>query len=238
MRHALSGTTEIAPKLTQSGSLLIFNFDGTLAPIVWDYQRAELRGSTRRLVVRLCDFYRCAVISGRGDADIRDRLGGISFDHVVGNHGAETTPEDWSAPVVNELRPRLAGLPGVEIEDKQRGVAIHYRKSPHPLQAADAIVRAIGALGPSVRALSGKLAYDLLPPDAPTRGDVVRDLRRRTAATSVLYVGDDVADEDAFALDEPWLTGIRVGPSSRSRAPYFVSDQREVDSILHALLAF
>ena len=34
---------------------------------------------------------------------------------------------------------------------------------------------------------------------APTKGDGIEHLREYTAATAVLYAGDDVTDEDAFA---------------------------------------
>ena len=134
------------------------------------------------------------------------------------------------------LRPKLAGCVGVEIQDKQRGLTVHYRKAPHPLETADAILRAIAVLGPAVRTVPGKLAYEILPSEAPDRGHAVRELRRRADVEAVLYVGDDLVDEEVFALDEPWLVGIRVGPSSRSRASYFVTDQREIDGLLRALL--
>lgn len=238
MRHLLAGGADALARLTRPSSLLVFDFDGTLAPIVWDHRRAAVRTATRKRLARLCAVYRCAVVSGREQQDVRGRLDGVPIHHVIGNHGAEVAaPPEWSTPIVAELAPHLTELEGVEIEDKRRGLAVHYRKAPHPLAVAREIQRAVEMLGSAVRCVHGKLVFDLLPAGAPDKGDAIRELRRQEAADHVLYIGDDTTDEDAFSLREPWLIGVRVGPSERSHAGYFVANQGEVDRMLDVLLA-
>lgn len=238
MKYVFDAAAVALAPLAAPASLLVFDFDGTLAPIVWDRAAAALRASTRKRLARLCVAYPCAVVTGREHADVAVRLAGLPLCSVVGNHGAVgAAAATWSAPIVAALRDSLGAIAGVEIEDKHRGVAIHYRKAPHPLAAIDAISRAVAALGAAVRAVHGKMVVDLLPIGAPTKGDAVRDLRQREAAATVLYIGDDATDEDVFALAEPWLIGVRVGLNERSGAGYFVTAQDEIDRLLDCLLA-
>ena len=56
-------------------------------------------------------------------------------------------------------------------------------------------------------------------------------------ADTALYVGDDLADEDVFQLDQPGrLLAVRVGESAASSAGYYVRDQKAVDSLLAKLV--
>jgi trehalose 6-phosphate phosphatase len=68
---------------------LVFDFDGTLAPIVSDPEAAAMRAETRTLLRALSCRFPCAVISGRARDDVAPRLAGTGIACVVGNHGAE-----------------------------------------------------------------------------------------------------------------------------------------------------
>ena len=51
-------------------------------------------------------------------------------------------------------------------------------------------------------------------------------------------MGDDVTDEDVFALGEPGrLLAVRVGRSRRTRAAFFLSMQAQIDELLATLLS-
>jgi trehalose-6-phosphatase len=52
----------------------------------------------------------------------------------------------------------------------------------------------------------------------------------------VLYVGDDVTDEDVFQLAVPWLTGVRIGYSPQTAAAYFLPVQHDIDALLACLV--
>src|SRR5262245_40698452 len=61
-------------QLAWTRPLLGFDFDGTLAPIVADRHSATMRGTTARLMRRLCELYPCAIVSGRSRVDLNARL--------------------------------------------------------------------------------------------------------------------------------------------------------------------
>lgn len=242
MRHILSAEhREWLRQLAWADALLAFDFDGTLAPIVPDPAEAHPRPSTRELLVRLCEAYPCAVISGRGHADLAARLQGIPLHAVVGNHGLDPRVSPSSlADAVASWRPALEALeaqhPGVLVEDKRFSIAVHYRKSREKKRALAAIRDAVARLGPH-RAVYGNQVVNLLPPGAPNKGTALEALRARLHCDTALYVGDDTTDEDVFALDQPGrLLSIRVGRNPDSRAAFFVEDQRQVDALLEALL--
>lgn len=243
MRHLLAPENqEVLARLARSNSLLAFDFDGTLASIVAERDRAVLRSGTERLLTRLCAFYPCAVITGRSRADVLSRLSGAPVKYTVGNHGVEpvegpSTFEDMIAAVRPLLQAALAGLAGLDIEDKRHSLAVHYRNSSEKRRARVAIHRSVAALPVALRVVPGKLVLNVLPPGAPHKGDALLEVRRREGAETALYVGDDVTDEDVFALEQRGdLVAARVGRSKRSAARYFLRDQREIDALLARLV--
>ncbi len=62
--------------------------------------------------------------------------------------------------------------------------------------------------------------------------------RSHFACDTVIYVGDDITDEDVFQLDRPGqLLSIRVGRKQTSAAPYYIRNQAEIDRLLETLVA-
>ena len=70
------------------------------------------------------------------------------------------------------------------------------------------------------------------------KGQALATLRNRWGADVVVFIGDDVTDEDAFAACcEPVDLGIKVGPeTTRRQVPGRYSDAR--GAVLESLLAF
>jgi trehalose 6-phosphate phosphatase len=100
MRYILSARSgSVLRKFASGNVLMAFDFDGTLAPITSEPNRAAIPTSTRRLLQKLTIQYPCIVVSGRSRADVRRRLSGIRFEEVIGNHGIE--PWD-SSPAIEE----------------------------------------------------------------------------------------------------------------------------------------
>lgn len=79
----------VLAQLAWARVLLAFDFDGTLAPIVEDRDRARMRARTSRAFAKVCGLYPCAVISGRSQSDVAKRLAGATVKYVIGNHGLE-----------------------------------------------------------------------------------------------------------------------------------------------------
>jgi trehalose 6-phosphate phosphatase len=224
-----------------SNVLLAFDYDGTLAPLVSAPQSAAMRPSTRRLLKRLSRLYPCVAISGRAYADALSRFRSVDIWRVVGNHGAEPTAggqvlrrrvKRW-LPILNA---RLAGRRGVTIEDKGFSIAVHYRHARERSATRRAVLAAARSLD-DVRIIGGKLAVNLLVPDAPHKGLALERERAHFGCDTVIYVGDDDTDEDVFQLDRPGrLLSIRVGQKRGSAAPYYIRNQGEIDRLIGALV--
>ncbi len=153
-------------------------------------------------------------------------------------------------PVIHRLAKRLAkkmlGIPGAWVEDKGFTCSVHYRKCrPHDVLRALLVCDDITGSWPFkglIRVIKGKKVYELCPAIKWDKGKAIewllRAFRRTTRKGSVIYLGDDVTDEDAFRVVKRlggW--GIRVGsPVKNTEASYVVSGIREVRSCLAHLL--
>jgi trehalose 6-phosphate phosphatase len=223
---------------------LVFDFDGTLAPIVADPDAAQMRARTRALLRKVAVRFPCAVISGRSRDDVTRRLAGCGIEWIVGNHGAEWgwapldgrsiegLVLDWQ----RTLAPRLAAIDGVVIEDKRYSLAIHFRKSRQKKRAQSAIAEAVVGLE-SARVRLGKQVVNVVPRGAPHKGIALQQVRSLVNCDTAIYVGDDTTDEDVFALDEPGqLLGVRIGASDDSQAAYYLDGQGEIDAFLRLVL--
>ncbi len=223
-------------------ALLVFDFDGTLAPIVLDRAAAALRDSTRALLRKAALVYPTAVVSGRSRSDVAARVAHAPLVAVVGNHGGEPGHEGpdprvrrrveaWAAALARAL----ADLGGVEVEDKGITLTVHYRRSRRPESARRRIVEAASALE-GARVSGGHAVVNVCPAGMPRKGAAVEKLVARFAAPMAVYVGDDVTDEDAF--ESPAVAvSIRVGRSRDSSARYYLDEQADLDALLDALIA-
>jgi trehalose 6-phosphate phosphatase len=245
MKYALSA--EVVDRLAQlawSRVLLAFDFDGTLAPIVTNRAEASMRPITRRLLASICDLYPCAIISGRSRSDVLRRLGEASPSFVVGNHGIEPgAVSESTRGLMDRARVELEGLlrgqGGIEIEDKQHSLSLHYRKARRKGEARAVLEHAITHLPSAIRIVPGKCVINVLPAATPHKGDALLRLRSEAGMDTAIFVGDDLTDEDIFALDQPGrLMTIRIGASRTSSAAYYLRSQLEIDALLSLLLKY
>ncbi len=243
MKAILSGDGwRVLEAVARERALLVFDFDGTLAPIVARPSDAEMRAETRALLRVTSLLYPCAVVSGRPRADVARRVEGAPLVAIVGNHGAEPGfgPVDralrrdvvgWAEALARDL----AGLSGVEVEEKGLSVAVHYRRAADRATARSRIL-AVAARLPDARVFGGRAVVNLVPLRAPDKGAAVAEILRRIGARRALYVGDDVTDEDAFVA-RGVTVAVRVGRTHASRARWYVPGQPEVDALLRGLVA-
>jgi len=233
-------------ELVRHRSLYAFDFDGTLAPIVWRHGDARIGTALRSRLARLAAQVPVAVISGRSLGDLRSRIP-EEIVHGIGNHGNEgaAQPEaeamravcrDWIGQL-RQLFADSAAAAGVELEDKGVTVSLHYRQARDREQASAWLARAAAELQPPPRIIGGKLVLNLLPPGARTKFEALWELARSEEAERVLFVGDDDTDEIVFAqAPADWVT-VRVELDSSSRARYFLQKQSEVTILIDHLLA-
>jgi trehalose 6-phosphate phosphatase len=221
-------------------TLLAFDFDGTLAPIVRHPAGAAMRGATRDLLREVALRYPCAIVSGRAVDDLRRLFAGVPVRWLVGNHGAEglgAAPPDRAriAAWGRALRAVAREVPGVAVEDKGRSLAVHYRGAPDGRRARAAVLRVAGRQ-PGARLVPGKRVVNLVPQEAPDKGAALVALVARARPEVVLFAGDDVTDEDAFrrSLGVTCIT-VRVGKARATAADFFLAGQGAVDRLLRAL---
>jgi trehalose 6-phosphate phosphatase len=226
---------ELATRIAALPSLLVAaDFDGTLSPLSWHHSQAEPAPGAVTALDRLSGLprTRVAVVSGRGLADIRARLGSHDRWDVFGSHGAESR-EGTCHPIAGDMRLRLDALEArvtdlrahfaeLVVESKPRGVAVHFRAlSSGDAKAAEASVLQIAADYPQLGLQSGSKVVEFLA-DRVTKADALASLRSRHDVTDVVFIGDDLTDEHAFRSMRPSDFSVKVGPggtAARFRLP-------------------
>jgi len=231
--------------LLHDGSLFL-DFDGTLVEIV---ERPDAVAVDRRLATlmsRLADRLqgRLAVVSGRPRAEIDALLGGDGFA-VGGSHGLELRWPDGriiapeTPPGLAEIAAQMHALvnahPGILVEEKPFGIALHYRSAPDAAADCHTLAeRLADEFGLALQ--TGKMVVEL----RAAGGDKGAALRAFMAeppmrGTRPLFVGDDLTDEDAFAAAAALGGhGILVGPSRPSAAHYRLPDVAAVRTWLES----
>jgi trehalose-phosphatase len=203
--------------------LVATDYDGTLAPLVSEPSLAEAHRESVVALKALAGLPQThvAVISGRALADVSGRLSGIDSVHFVGSHGSEfeqhgaaTIPAESVTlrdKLLEHARQVSGKYPGTMVEPKPAGLAFHYRNTDEASAAA-----AINELLKSVEELSGyyvrhgKKVVELSVIET-NKGKALQSLRQRLGATAVVFMGDDLTDEDAFATLAGPDVGIKVG---------------------------
>ncbi|MGZ4510216.1 MAG: trehalose-phosphatase [Mycobacterium sp.] len=195
---------------------VFFDFDGTLSDIVNDPDAAiPVAGATEALR-QLAERCPVAVLSGRDLADVTKRVG-VQGIWYAGSHGFELTAPDGvhhqndaaatAVPVLRraagELRERLGSIPGVAVEHKRFGVAVHYRNAARDrVGEVAAAVRAAGRRD-GLRVTTGREVIELRPDLDWDKGKTLRWVLDHLAEAesgplTPVYLGDDITDEDAF----------------------------------------
>ncbi|MDO8299750.1 trehalose-phosphatase [Lacisediminimonas sp.] len=231
-------------QIVQPGVLCVFDFDGTLSPITPLPDDAQLPDEVFQRLLSLSQIAPVGVLTGRSLEDIRHRLG---FDphYLVGNHGMQGLPgwendsatyyalcRDW----VSQLTAGLPADTGVFIEDKTYSLSLHYRSARDPVVAAAQLRELVDLLDPPPRIVDGKFVLNLLPQGAPDKGLALERLIALSACSTVLYVGDDVTDEDAFRINHPGLLSVRIEPHQQSAAEFYLPRRHDIVHLLDNLI--
>ena len=226
--------------------LVACDYDGTIAPIVADPMKARPLRDTSVALRSLAALPQTnvAVISGRSLRDLAMLSRLPAEIHLVGSHGTEFDI-DFALDLDPELRARRSVLldqlttlvdrhRNLTLEKKPASVAVHYR-NVEPSEV-ETILRRLGEIAESIGELvvrHGKMVCELLllPTD---KGQALGTVRATVGATAVMFLGDDITDEDAFAtLHGPDLA-VKVGDGT-TIAPFAVGSPNDVAVLLAAL---
>jgi trehalose-phosphatase len=239
---------EAIDALATAGEILVASdYDGTLAPLVDDpsLARPHPRAIAALHGLAALDHTHVALVSGRSLEQLA-RLSGLAGTAIlIGSHGSEVTEgtieglDDRAVALRDRLVDRTVEIarhvPGARVEPKPAGVAFHTREV-RPTLAPEVVetVLAVAATESGVGVKHGKDVVELTVVDAD-KGTALQRLRRSIGVDVVLFVGDDLTDEDAFtALDDHDVT-VKVGPGT-TMAAHRVPDVDAVAALLTELL--
>jgi trehalose 6-phosphate phosphatase len=192
---------------------LLFDVDGTLAPIVERPGDAVVPDETRAQLRRLAAIYGLvACVSGRTGADAA-HIVGVAGIRVVGEHGLELAPEaeEW----VDRIAAFADEFPHPAPERKRLTVSYHYRGHADEAGARrqlDAI--AMHAVERGLVPRYGRMVLEIRPPLVADKGTAVASLLADAGLTRALYAGDDTTDLDAFRALTEIALGVRVAVAS------------------------
>jgi len=229
--NALDAQGQLIGVIAGRQPVVCLDFDGTLADI------------DREVLERLAAHCPVVVLSGRELAELR-ALVDLSGIWYAGSHGFELAAPGGdeyrhevavaAMPVLervaDELAAALRGIPGARVAHKRFEVVVDYRDVA--AERATDVVTTTRRLGGEhgLRVTGGCRVIELRPNVDWDTGAALRWLRRRIAPGDrglPIYLGDQLADEDAF--DAVRFSGIgitlrRRGDRARPTAAQFALD--------------
>jgi len=238
------------------GALLLFDYDGTLTPIVERPELAILSPDMKELLKRASQHYTLGIISGRSLAGVKE-LVGLEGIYYAGNHGFEIsgpgvelvkTEAERARPILvklcEELRETLGNIKGAIVEAKGSTASVHYRLvAENEFERLKTIFEQ--AVRPHidsgiVKVTHGKKVFEIRPNVEWDKGKAVlwiSGVVDPKGELTPVYVGDDRTDEDAFAvLREKGVTILVSEELIESNAKYFVKNVGEIETFLEKLI--
>lgn len=184
-----------------------------------------------------------------------EKLVGIKGILYAGSHGFDILGPGISMieprakeamPIIAEITKKLSkeigDISGILIEEKKFSVAVHYRlvDERYVPRIKDLVEKNVGN-NPSLRLMSGKKVIEILPAINWDKGSAVRWILSALGISwsdvSVIYIGDDTTDEDAFRVVRTRGTGILVSNKSKeSAADFQLSSIEEVKRLFEEII--
>ncbi len=213
-------------------SLLLLDYDGTLAPFHTERHRAYPYPQVIPLLESIlkCAKSRVVIITGRPIVEMGPLLSPLDDIEIWGSHGLEhrlangtyrqirIAPE--TAAVLSQAESWLtaAGL-AHRTEIKPGGIAVHWRGLP---DAEIEMVQSCAQKGlsgfgeqPGLKLLQFEAGLELRVAH-PNKGDAVSSiLNGSDHKARIAYLGDDLTDEDAFRVVNPHGLTVLVRPEYR-----------------------
>lgn len=226
-------------------SLLTFDVDGVLAPIVEHADEAALTPGVGERLAALATEACVAILSGRALESLERLFAFPPELHVVGSHGLEVRGAEMSSLdddeqfVFDQLE--IIATRGVEaagdgawLEYKPASVVLHTR-SADPVLAAPAVqaVSNLASMVNGAQVKAGSSVIEMLARRA-SKGDALTELSATLERTPVVYFGDDITDEDAFRVMGDDDVSVRVGPGDTA-ATYRLPDPASVAELITLL---
>jgi trehalose-phosphatase len=234
---------------------LLFDFDGTLAPLVTHPDLATCPPATLDVLARLADLpmILVGIISGRALADVKSKISmpkliyagssglEMEFGERVVVHPDASRFSAVLAAAAEVVSPAVHQFPGAWIEHKPMSFTIHYRHVRRDDVAlceqclASRLARYSGVLD----CLDGSLALDVLPAVGWAKGEALDAIIKHHGRDAIpLYAGNDARDLGAMrAAARNGGISIGVGPAAPIQAQHVIEDVEALTEYLAKLLA-
>lgn len=253
MKYLIKSLTEIEKKIrAHPGCLLFLDFDGTLAVLTPTPAQAILSKKNKLLLQQASHLMPTVIVTGRSLRDIKQKVG-IKNLIYAGNHGLEWQIAGKQGKIripvkmieaIDSLGRPLSDLckryPGALLENKNLGLALHYRLISQRL-AIQLSKEAKQLISPFqkkqlLKIIESKKTLDIRPALLWNKGTLVKFLQKKFSKQLLsIYIGDDITDEDVFKILRPGIT-IKVGINRESKANYYCHNIKQVSLFLHWLI--
>ena len=232
--------------------LFLFDYDGTLTPLMSIPDQAYLNKRAKMLIKALADdpANNIIIISGRKPDFIEEQFRNIKVS-LIAEHGYFTKfhGENWRAnyeidlgwkkkilPVLNDYVDRCNGS---FIEEKFSSLVWHYRNAEEDV----ASLRINELKDDLFEILKGESRLQLLEGDKVLeiksiiydKGTVAADIIKRSKHDFIIALGDDNTDEDLFRAIPGYGYTVKVG-TGPTTARFFVKNQVEIYEILSSFI--
>lgn len=231
MAEATTVSPTAPPPDLLRGAALFLDFDGTLVELARTPDAVMVDERLARLLKVLSQRLdgRVAIVSGRPVAALRELLPLPLL--AVGSHDMEFGAIEGAievavrpaalADVLERMRTLAAKRPGVIVEDKPLGAALHYRQLPQAEAACSELASALAAEH-GLHLQPGKLMIEVRAPGGD-KGTAIERLMREPAMRGArpVFMGDDLTDEPGFAASARLEgAGILIGDERPTEARY------------------
>jgi trehalose 6-phosphate phosphatase len=230
-----------AVPLPNSPWCLFLDVDGTLLELADSPGGVSVDAALRPLLARLRarSGDAVALISGRTIANL-DQLLGDPLLPAAGLHGCERRDATGRLHVAEIAREQLADVraglerlvarhPGLLLEDKGAGLALHFLKArqlEHELRAEVALLAT--PLVPTFALLDGHAVIEVKPA-AHTKDTAVHAFMEETPfrGRRPIFIGDDITDYGGFAAVRR-RDGLAIAVGPRVKSEWWLPDPRAV----------
>lgn len=224
--------------------LFIFDYDGTLTPIVPVPNDAILNQKSKNTLNQLADMpnTKVAILTGRSLKNLKELLGeGLSPNiMLLGSHGAEIGQEASAneyTPYLNEIKEKYSLNPLLDLEEKTLSIAIHYKRYPDPDEIKKILYEESKNYKDLFRVQEGHKVFEFLPKDI-NKGKAMGYFHEKFPDFYLVFFGDDLTDNHGFlAIKE--LGGLSIQVDDRIKDPaaeFFIPSVENVYELIEAYI--
>ncbi len=256
MKHLLADWPRIKNKLKGRRRILFLDYDGTLTRLVAHPDDARLTPARKKVLNNLARSSKnnIALVSGRSMKDLPPLFSAPGIFYA-GNHGLEIKGPGISfvhtaahkcrsmlAKYHGLLERSLKPFSGVCVENKGLSLSVHYRacRSRSRVEKAHRLFLKTfqdHAMFRGYRLGTGKKVWEMKPDVPWHKGEAVKYMAKKIDPRAVIiYIGDDMTDEDAFPAVGKGGLAVKVGRGlDKTKARYFLRNPGEVFRFLKKL---